>query len=175
MSTQSKKGSLGSVGCGCFLWVFVLVGWGFTVLIFPKMPGYKEAMERGEVVDGKVLRIETVENVTLNERHPRRIIYSYGEEEGAMTMAMSESAKDGQAIKVRVLDGQAYPEGIRPLASPSWLKFVFIGGIVLGAIMIGVGILKLLIIGGVLFAAGRELMKKKSTPPPLPPPLGPQA
>jgi hypothetical protein len=175
MATQSKKGSLGSVGCGFFLWVIVLAAWGITALIFPKMPGYKEAMERGDVVDGKVLRIETVENVRINERHPRRVIYRYGEEQGEMTMAMSESAKDGQAIKVRVLDGQAYPEDIRPLASPSWLKFVFIGGIVLGAIMIGLGILKLLIIGGVLFAAGRELMKKKSTPPSRPPPLGPQA
>ena len=175
MSTQSKKGSQGSIGCGCFLWVLVLVTWGITSLIFPKMPGYKEAMERGQVVDGEVLRIETVENVTINERHPRRVIYRYGEEEGTMTMALSETAKSGQAIKVRVLDGQAYPEDIRPLASPSWLKFVFIGVIALGALMIGLGILKLLIIGGVLFAAGRELLKKKNTPPSLPPPLDPQA
>ncbi len=89
-----------------------------------------------------------------------------------MTMALDESATLGQAIQIRVLDGNAYPEGIRPLVRPAWLKYALIGGAVLGSIMIGLGILRLLLIGGVLFAAGRAATKQK-TPPPPPPPAPP--
>lgn len=67
---------MGSMGCGCFLWLAVLVGWGFCFLIFPKLPGYDDAMKRGEQVPGKVLRVETVDNVKINGKHPRRVVYS---------------------------------------------------------------------------------------------------
>jgi hypothetical protein len=159
------------MGCGCFLWVLVAAAWGIIALIFPKLPGYDEAMERGDVVPGKVLRVETVDNVTINDKHPRRVIYSYGDgQEGSMTMALDESASEGQALKVRVMGEQAYPEDIRPLAKPSWLKFVLIGGALLGTLFIALGVIRLLIIGGVLFTAGRSLGKGNQAPPPPPPP-----
>lgn len=156
------------------MWIVVAVIWGICALIFPKLPSYDETMASGEVVAGKVLRVETVENITINDKHPKRVVYQYGEEtEASMLMALSQSAKKGQALKIRVLDGQAYPEGIRPLAKPKWLKFVLIGGVILGCILMGLGILRLLIIGGVLFAAGKALTKQDTPPPPPPPAPGP--
>ncbi|NNM30476.1 MAG: hypothetical protein HKO57_13220, partial [Akkermansiaceae bacterium] len=88
MGNRRNTGSIGSAGCGCFLWIGVFVCWGFLMVIFPKLPDYEETMAQGRVVPGKVLRIETVENVTINDRHPRRVVFRYGEEqEGYMTLA----------------------------------------------------------------------------------------
>ncbi|BCX47969.1 hypothetical protein HAHE_18770 [Haloferula helveola] len=173
MGRHGDRNSKGSLGCGCFLMLFVLAGWGFTFLIFPKIPDYDEAMRDGERVPGTVVRIETVENVTINNKHPRKVVYRYGEDqEGTMTMALDESAKEGQTVQVRVLGQYAYPEGIRPLAQPGWLKVVLIGGALLAVLFIGFGILRLLVIGGALFAAGRGLAKRQdpNQPPPPPPP-----
>lgn len=172
---KNNSKSSGSLGCGCFLMIFVLFGWGFSILIFPKLPDYEETLERGDVVPGEVLRVETVENITINGRHPRRVVYRYGEGEGreaSLLLAMDQSAKSGQPLDVRVLGENAYPEGLRPFAKPKWLQWGLIGVSCFAGLLITTGILRLLLIGGVLIAVGRSLLKKEPTPP-SPPPFNP--
>ncbi|MCH7228163.1 hypothetical protein [Haloferula sp. A504] len=173
---SGKKGASGSAGCGCFLLVFVLIAWGISALIFPKLPGYDETMEQGEAVPGKVIRVETVENVTINDRHPRRVIFGYGDgQEGSMMLAMDETAMEGQELSIRVMGDQAYPEGLDPFKRPSWLNPLLVAGIIVASLFLLFGILRLLVIGGVLFAAGRSIMKKNDPSPPPPPPPAPPA
>lgn len=96
-------------------------------------------------------------------------------QKGSMTMAMNESVKEGKEIKVRVLGEHAYPEDIRPLAKPPWLKFILIGLAFFGNLLIAGGVFRLLLIGGVLagtfFVARKSMAKENETPPPLPPEL----
>lgn len=158
------------MGCGCLLWIMVLLGWGMSLLIFPKLPNYEEAMIRGEIIEGEVLRTEVVENVTINDKNPVKVLFRYGEEEGEMTMALGETAEAGQAIKVRVLNGHAYPEDIEALIQPGWLKTAFVSAFLFGSVLIGLGVLRLLVLGGVIFAAGRSILKKDHSPPPPPGP-----
>lgn len=173
-SGSGKKGASGSAGCGCFLLVVVLVAWGISALIFPKLPGYDKTMEQGEVIPGKVLRVETIENITINDRHPRDVHFEYGDQqEGSMRLAMDEKATQGQSLNVRVLGDQAYPEGLRPFRKPKWLNLLLTGGVVVASLFLVFGLLRLLVIGGVLFAAGRSMMKKDEAPPPPPPPPAP--
>lgn len=170
MSSSSQGKSMGSLGGGIFLCIAVVFGWWISGVIFPKLPDYEETMEQGQVMKGEVLRTEPVDNVTINGRNPVKVFFRYGEEEAEMTMALGERAKKGQALKVRVLNGHAYPEEIEALVRPGWLKYTFIAAFLLGGIMIGFGLLRLLVIGGVLFAAGRSMLKKDDSPPPPPGP-----
>ena len=190
MGSNEGGGSKGTAGCGCFTLLFVLAAWGFCWIICPKLPDYKEVMKNGEVVDGKIIRITEVQNVTINEKHPREITYAYGEDqEATMRIAMRERVKSGADVRVRVLGDLAYPEDIRPFAMPGWLKVVLIVIALFGLGTMVWGILRLLVIGGVLFAAGREAFRGKrngqviqpgtpappappgsDTPPPPPPP-----
>lgn len=175
---QGRKRGSGSLGGGCALWIVVLAIWGICALIFPKLPGYDETLERGEQVSGEVVRVENVENMTINGRNPRRVFYRYGDgREASMIMALDQRAAAGEKLKVRLLGDQAYPEGIRPLAKPGWLNAVLILGAVFGTLLVVAGVLRLLVIGGVLFAAGRSMLKKDDSPPPEdsppPPPPGP--
>lgn len=180
MGFQENRGSKGSAGCGCFLLIFAAVGWGICLLMFPKMPDYDKTMERGTQVPGKVLRLETVENVEINGKNPRNVIYRYGDgKEGSMRIAMGETASQGQEIQVRVLGEHAYPEGIEPFMRPWWVTALLIGMAVLGSLSLIWGVVKLLLIGGVLATAGGALLKKKGNqappPPPPPPPPAPPA
>ncbi len=170
MVGNGKKSSKGSLGGGCFLLVFVGIAWGICAMIFPKLPDYDKVMKEGEVTTGEVVRVETVSNVKINGKSPRRVHFSYGGgEKNSMTLAMGENTSKGKKINVRVLGDNAYPEGLRPLAQPRWLKFAFIGGIIFASILLVSGIIRLLLIGGVLFATGHALLKDKNSekPPPL--------
>jgi hypothetical protein len=154
--------------------------WGICALILPKLPDFKETLEQGKVVDGVVVSVAPVENITINERHPRRVSFRYGDgQEGSMILAMSQNATEGQAVKVRVLGEHAYPEDLKPLAKPWWLNLVLIAAAAFATLFLGFGVLRLLLVGGALFAGGRALMKKNQeskspgNSPPPPPPIPP--
>lgn len=171
MSRRGNTSDKGSAGCGCLLLVMALFGWGFCFLIFPKMPGYDAAMEDGDTVPGKVVRIETVENVTINDEHPKRVVFSYGEDkEGSMMMAMKESASEGQSVQIKVLGENAYPQDIEPFAKPSWLNYLLIGATALGLLFLVWGVLRLLLIGGILISAAKKAKDQGGGEPPPPPP-----
>ena len=159
------------------LWLVVLAGWGFFYLVFPKVPGYEETMKHGEPVPGKIVRIEEVQNIKINSRHPRRVWFEYGDgKQGNMMIAMKAKVREDRQILVRVLGEQAYPEGIQPLTKPSWLKFVFGAGIVLGGLMIASGVFRLVLLGGLVgggLLAAKKVIDDKKQPPPPPPPAPP--
>lgn len=180
MEFRSNKKSSGSIGGGCFLFIFALAGWGICALIFPKLPDYSKVMEEGEIVPGEVIRVEKVDNVTINGGNPKKVFYSYGDgKEASMMLAMRESTSAGKKIEVRVLGENAYPVDLRPLAKPRWVNYAVIGLAIFATFLIAIGILRLLLVGGVLVAAGHALLKDKKSntnsdqPPPLsgPPPM----
>ena len=108
MAWRDNSDSKGSAGCGCFLLIIAIAAWGFSLAIFPKLPDYDKAMEEGTLVPGKVLRVEKIENIKINGKRPRKVIFSYGDgQEGSMMMGMKASAKKGQEIQVRVLGARA--------------------------------------------------------------------
>ena len=59
-----------------------------------------------------------------------------------------------------MLGDLAYPEDIQPLARPRWLRFAMIGGLLFGSLLIGSGILRILIFGGLL--GGAAISAKKA-------------
>lgn len=171
---SSGKRSSGPIGSGCALWIVAAVGFGITALVFPKLPDYKKTLEHGEVVEGKVLRVEEVDNITVNGRHPKRIVFSYGDGgEATLMLAMGERAKKDQPLKVRVLGDRAYPEGIDLFAKPRWLNLALFAAAGLGSVMVAFGVLRLAAIGGLLFAGAKALAKDRSETPPPPPPSPP--
>lgn len=176
----SKKKSSGPLGGGCALWLAAIVGWAISAAIFPKLPDYEKTLEKGELQEGTVLRVENVENISINDRHPKRVHFEYGDDrQGSMILAMKERASKGQEIKVRVLGDQAYPVGLDPLAKPGWVNLALLAALVIGSLLLVFGILRLAVIGGALFAGGRALLKQhgssgnSSGPPPPPGPFPP--
>jgi len=172
-----NKNSKGSLGSGCFLIIFAAAFWGIGLLIYPKLPDYDEVMEKGQVVPGEVIKVETIKNVTINDKNPRKVHFRYGDgKKSSMTLAFGEKASPEKAIKVRVLGDLAYPEDLKPLTRPGWVKLLIIGLIVLGSLLFLGGFLRLLLMGGALVVAGHTFFKErrnKQPPPRNGPPAGP--
>jgi hypothetical protein len=153
------------MGFGCMLIFVSVVAWFIALAIFPKLPDYDDTMSTGERIAGQVVSVEEATNIKVNGRHPKLVTYSYGDAgEATLMIAMDESAEVGSDIEVRVKGSQAYPEGLRPFRKPGWLQGVIIGAIILGTLLFLGGIIRLLIIGGSLFAIGHSLFRRKSTP-----------
>ena len=175
---NSKSGPLAG---GCSLWVIVLVVWGICAFALPKLPDYEKTLEQGKVVDGVVTSVTPVKNIRINKRHPNQVSFRYGDgQEDSLILAMDQNARKGQAVKVRVLGQHAYPEDLKPLAKPRWLNYALIGAAVFATLLLGFGILRLLLVGGALFAGGWALIKNlgdsrshRNSPPPPPPPAPP--
>lgn len=161
MRRRGRGGPLGTAIGGCALWFFALIFGGIFYLVFPKAPGYDDTMERGDIVPGEVVRVETMSNTRINGRNPQRVVFRFGDgREASMVMAMDQAAAEGQALQVRVLDDHAYPEGIRPLVMPLVVKLIPVGAALLGTLLLVFGIIRLLVLGGILFAAGRAVSSR---------------
>ena len=164
-SSHSRKS--GPIGGGLSLIIIAIAGWFLCNLIFPKLPDYKEAMSRGELVEGRITKVEEVSNITINKRHPKRVTYPYQEaKEGSMVLAMDQKASEGASVTLRVLGENAYPKDLKPLAKPSWLSTALIGAGILGLFLIVKGILRLLVIGGALAVGLHALLGNKSSKQP---------
>lgn len=117
-------------------------------VIQPSLPDYEKVMNEGERLPAKVTAVEPKRNIKVNEKSPNELFYSYeqgGNKTGQMIMAFDQYATIGQEIQVRVLNEQAYPEGITPFRLPNWLWAIPIGLGVLGLLSLIVGVIKVFI------------------------------